>query len=269
LPARLIKLRYAGTCAVCLTRLDPGTTASWDESSKTTTCLACLDDPIRPAHAGIAGASAAEQARRLRAKQQRHKVADIKAHPVLARLARAIDPPPDAGRSWAKGASGEQTLGRYLEALSEQGVMMLHDRRLPGSNANIDHIAVTPNGVWVIDAKRYSGLVEMVNKGSWLRADQRLYVGGRDRSKLLSGVHRQVVHVELALSPSFGPSLPLRGALCFVDGERRLFSQPFDIERVLVTWEKKLCDRLVQPGPLTAGSRALMHRRLAETLRPA
>ena len=88
------------------------------------------------------------------------------AHPVLARLAHAVDPEPDAGRSWATGAVGEQTLGRALDALSTAGVLVLHDRRLPGSKANIDHIAVTANGVWVIDAKRYRGLVDDPDKGA-------------------------------------------------------------------------------------------------------
>ena len=34
---------------------------------------------------------------------------------------------------------------------------MLHDRRIPGTRANIDHIAVASSAVWVIDAKRYNG----------------------------------------------------------------------------------------------------------------
>jgi hypothetical protein len=269
LPARRIKLRYAGICAVCLTRLDAGTTARWDAFTKTATCVACADDPTRMAHAGRAGGSAADQARRLRAKQQHRKAESIEAHPIVARLAHVIDPAPDAGRSWAKGAIGEQTLGRALDVLSTAGVLVLHDRRLPGSKANIDHMAVTRNGVWVIDAKRYRGRVQMVDKGGWLRADHRLYVAGRDRSILLAGVHKQVVHVELALFPAFGPSLSVHGALCFVDGERGLFSKPFDLDGVFVTWEKELGDRLVQPGPVTADMRVLIHRRLAEAFPPA
>jgi hypothetical protein len=268
LPARRIKLRYAATCAVCLTHLDSGATASWDAFTKMTTCLACADDPARAAQSGSAGHSAAEQARRLRAKQQQRKADSIDAHPILARLVNAIDPPPDAGRSWATGAVGEQTLGRCLDALTTSGVQVLHDRRLPGSKANIDHIAVTANGVWIIDAKRYRGRVEQVNKGGWLREDHRLYVAGRDRSILLAGVHKQVVHVELALFPTFGPSLPVRGALCFVDGKRTLFSKPFVLDRVLVTWEQKLPDRLLEPGPITTEMRGMIHRRLAESLPP-
>jgi len=34
-------------------------------------------------------------------------------------------------------------------------VVVLHDRAIPGSRANIDHIGIGPTGVWVIDTKRY------------------------------------------------------------------------------------------------------------------
>lgn len=33
----------------------------------------------------------------------------------------------------------------------------VHDRRIPGSRANIDHIAVAATGVWVIDTKNATG----------------------------------------------------------------------------------------------------------------
>jgi hypothetical protein len=97
----------------------------------------------------------------------------------------------------------------------------------------------------------------------------RVVVAGRDRSNLLAGVHKQVMHVELALFPVFARTLPVRGVLCFVDGEWGLFSKPFEVDRVLVTWSKKLRERLVEPGPLTPDVRAMIHRRLAEALPPA
>ncbi|WP_249934607.1 nuclease-related domain-containing protein [Microbacterium ulmi] len=31
----------------------------------------------------------------------------------------------------------------------------MHDRRIRGTRANIDHIVIGPPGVWVIDAKRW------------------------------------------------------------------------------------------------------------------
>jgi len=52
-------------------------------------------------------------------------------------------------------------IGKRLDdwAAAGQGCA-LHDRRVPGTKANIDHVAVGAGAVWVIDAKRYQGLVE-------------------------------------------------------------------------------------------------------------
>jgi hypothetical protein len=71
------------------------------------------------------------------------------------------------------------------------GVRVLHDRRVPGSKANIDHLSVGPAGVFVIDAKQYSGALEKRDLRGWFRVDERLYVAGRDRTKLVEGVAGQ------------------------------------------------------------------------------
>ena len=44
-------------------------------------------------------------------------------------------------------------------------VWTLHDRRVPGTRGNIDHIVVGPAGVFVIDAKNYQGKIEVRNRG--------------------------------------------------------------------------------------------------------
>jgi len=64
---------------------------------------------------------------------------------------------PQSTRAWQTGARGEVVLGGRLDSLRERGIHVLHDRRIPGTTANIDHIVVGPRGVFVIDAKKYSG----------------------------------------------------------------------------------------------------------------
>ena len=59
---------------------------------------------------------------------------------------------------------------------------------MPGSRANIDHLAVAPSGVHVIDAKRYKGKIE-VRKPFF--GDAKLFIGGRDKTKLVDGLERQ------------------------------------------------------------------------------
>jgi hypothetical protein len=177
-------------------------------------------------------------------------------------------PEADSGRSWEVGAAGEERLGAAFDDLANQGVLMLHDRRIPKTTANIDHLAVTPTGVWVIDAKRYTGRLATVDKGGWFRSDVRLTVAGRDRTKLLAGVHKQVALVAQALAPASGDGVPIRGALCFIDTELGWFQKPFELDRVLVTWGKPLRQRLIAPGSIDETQRHEIHRALAAAFPP-
>ena len=63
-------------------------------------------------------------------------------------------------RAWRVGAVGEEKTAAALERLGDSWVV-LHDRRIPGSRANIDHIAIGPPGVFVIESKDYSGQVSL------------------------------------------------------------------------------------------------------------
>lgn len=67
-----------------------------------------------------------------------------------------------AGEMWARGAAGEQTIGALLELLRPYGFEVLHDVRWPGRRrANIDHVAIGPPGILVVDAKNWSGSVSV------------------------------------------------------------------------------------------------------------
>jgi len=197
-------------------------------------------------------------------RQRAARERELAAHPVLARLRYALDPPRDAGRSWATGQLGEQKLGAALDAMAGD-VLVLHDRRLPRSRANIDHLVVAPAGVWVIDAKRHAGRVA---RGGWATTDLRLTVAGRDQTRLVAGVHRQVRHVEQALS-GVHPGVAVFGALCFIDSDWALFAKPFSVDGILVTWGKALRQRLAAPGPLDEHARLAVQRTLARALPPA
>jgi hypothetical protein len=54
-------------------------------------------------------------------------------------------------RSWRDGARGERATARRLQRLERHGYMVLHDLQVPGSHANLDHLAIGPAGVFVID----------------------------------------------------------------------------------------------------------------------
>jgi hypothetical protein len=56
---------------------------------------------------------------------------------------------------WLRGAAGEEATAALLDRLSSRRWVVLHDRRLPGTSANVDHVVIGRRGVWVIDSKAY------------------------------------------------------------------------------------------------------------------
>jgi hypothetical protein len=88
----------------------------------------------------------------------------------------------DAER-WEKGEEGERVVGAALDALQAQGWIVMHDVRWPGRRrANIDHVAIGPPGILVVDAKNWSGTVA-IRHG-------RLKQNGYGRDKEVDGVSR-------------------------------------------------------------------------------
>jgi hypothetical protein len=87
--------------------------------------------------------------------------------PVVAALAAMatawglrFKPSPDAV-AWRQGAAGERRTARLLAPLERHGWAILHDLAVPGSTANIDHLALGPGGVFVIDSKQYRGRLQL------------------------------------------------------------------------------------------------------------
>lgn len=137
---------------------------------------------------------------RLRA--ERDRAADLDAG-IEAELARAVRDQ----RAWAMGAEGERLVAETLATLGRYGWMALHDLHWPGRPlANLDHVAIGPGGVVVIDAKHWSGTVTAENG--------RLTQNGYDRSAQVSGVADAVA----ALASLFRPEhrSAVSGAVCLV-----------------------------------------------------
>jgi hypothetical protein len=271
---KTLTLRRPDTCSMCDAALDAGTRATWDSVAKKVTCLACATaanvtrDATVEVDVGVAGASARAKGQKLQEAQLARREALKTEHPVLGRIGIALAGPATEGQTWLKGAVGEEQFGTALESMRGEGVLPLHDRRVPRSSANIDHIAVTPNGVWVIDPKRYDGKVQVVDKGGWFRTDIRLYVNGRDRTKLVAGVHKQRGYVRAALAGTEFEDAPVCGALCFVDSEWPLFAKPKFVDGVVVAWGKALRSMLTEVGDLDADQCARLHQVLGAALPP-
>jgi hypothetical protein len=155
-------------------------------------------------------------------------------------------------RRWATGARGEELVAESL-ARRCPDVPVLHDRKMPRSRANIDHIAVAASGVYVIDAKRYCGKIEVRKR---LFGEPMLKIGGRDQTKLVQGLAKQVAAVEAVLA-DFAPDVPAHGCLCFVTPEGLFADSGLPLVRTLTINgyplfnPRRLAKQLNASGPLT------------------
>jgi hypothetical protein len=196
---------------------------------------------------GTAGSSARREYERRKARREDRIHTD---HPKLDGLILALFDEPQSTRAWQQGAIGEEPRGARLDQLDSACVATLHDRRIPGTRANIDHIVVAPSGVWVVDAKRYKGRPALRVEGVILRPRvERLLVGRRDCTKLVDGVLKQVDLVRDALSRA-GVTAPVTGALAFVHADWPLIGGSFTTRGAHVLWPKRLQKLLLAPGHL-------------------
>jgi hypothetical protein len=83
---------------------------------------------------------------------------------IVAGWALRLRPSPDA-LAWRRGAVGERRTARLLDPLERHGWAILHDLAVPSSQANLDHLAIGPGGVFVIDSKQYSGRLQLDSSG--------------------------------------------------------------------------------------------------------
>lgn len=273
---KVMVLRRDGSCAVCSTPQPVGTRAEWDSATRAVTCLACVEDRIQanagleppdvgsateaapspsdppeppPLDIGDPGRSARDQFDRRHAKRE----AEIEGKwgtGRIGRVAKFLSDDPQTTTAWAKGARGEMLVAQILaDELGDQAVL-LHDRKVPGTRGNIDHLAIASSGVWVIDAKHMNGTVERRDVGRWFTTDVRLYVGGRDQTKKVTGLGWQVEAVATALGSD---EVPIYPALAFVRAEWPIFlRKPLHLDGVCISWPTKLAELIAVEGPLTS-----------------
>lgn len=244
-PHALRPLRYAGRCGRCGASVAPGDRGYYDAITRGVHCAAC--GPAPPAvHTNAPGASAQREYERRRAARRAHTQAVV---PVVGGLVAALSQP-QSETAWAHGAEGERRGAAALHKRTHHaGVILLHDRRRPGSSANIDHIAVGPGGVTVIDSKRLSGPIRVRNRGL-LRPRTELRVAGRDRTSLIDGVTRQLEAVRAALTTRDLPHVDVRGALQFVDADLPLLGLP-TIDDIALGAPRKIAKLARRPGSNT------------------
>lgn len=207
-----------------------------------------------------AGASARREHERRKATRE---AAVRKRHPRVGGVILALQQAPQHESRWARGADGEEIVEQAL-AKRCPDIRVLHDRRIPGSRANIDHIAVAPTGVWVIDTKRYNGKLQVAKP---LFGNATLNVAGRDQTKLVDGLAKQVELVADAIA-DVDLEVPVRGCFCFVDTELPLLGTR-SIRGFSIFGRKRLAQQLNTAGTLIDEDAEMLAAVLAERFHPA
>ena len=269
-----MKLRYAGMCRLCGTTLDAGADAVYERGVKTVRCVQCPAEIGAPEvvplvgvstgaaasesttpDPGTAGASARREFERRRDARQK-KIREN--HPKLGGLILALSDDPQSTTAWEGGAIGEELLAERLHDLPDT-FRVLHDRRIPRTRANIDHIAIGPSGVWVIDAKRYKGKRPALHvEGGFLRPRvESLRIGGRDGTKLVEGVQSQVERVTAVVGDI---GVKATGVLCFLEADWPLIGGSFAVNGIHVLWPRLLIKQMNESAAETLDIDALYAR---------
>jgi hypothetical protein len=151
------------------------------------------------------------------------------------------------------GRGAERRVGAFLERELDDAAIVLHDLRVPGSRASIDHVVVAPSGVWVVDSRWHCELhPESVATGP----------DDLDGATSVDEVGR---HVEVVANAVGGRAtdVPIRAALCFPSENWNGDARPFWVDGVLVTFPPDLVERVRAAGPLDEETIGWIAARLA------
>jgi len=206
---------------------------------------------------GQAGRSAHRKAEQLK---NRRETRVRRRHPHLGGALLAFQDTPQDEKNWERGAVGER---RVAEILAKRcpSATLLNDRRIPPGRSNIDHIAISATGVWIIDTKRYKGEIRVEKQ--WF-GDSKLMVGRRDQTKLVAGVHKQVRSAQEALA-SLDLDIPLHGCLCFIDGDWPFLFPPSSFDGIFLKTPKRLSKSINADGIITPKMKRIISSALARS----
>jgi hypothetical protein len=173
---------------------------------------------------------------------------------------------PTTARSWVARSEPERRSNPRLE-FDTDGVVVLNDRRVPGSKLSIDLIAVSPAGVFVIDAKNYKGLVHTKRLGPvWDLGPHQLHIGRRNCTASVEKVAKKVEAVrEVLRTTPWGREVPIRAVLCLTRAEWG-YAAAVEVSDVLVGWPKLIAGKMKEPVVMDSSTVREVSEMIAERL---
>jgi len=261
---KVMSLRRDGEC-ICGVFVPKGTTAGWHRVERIVLCMSCLEPhesavPVAPIDIGVPGGSLQRQYEaRMRGYEERER----SLHPILGGLRLLLRRPPQQILNLATGAEGERAVAAYLERKVGDSVLFLYNRRLAPGNVlgDLDILAVSPSGIFLIDPKKYVGRIRVAREGDAFVVD------GRRRTGLVHSMRRHVELVAAAVRSGPLPEAPIQAAYCFVNADVPL--RRTEVDGVPVMTPRSAAKMLRRSGPLDEAKREVLHADLAQRFPPA
>jgi hypothetical protein len=149
-------------------------------------------------------------------------------------------------------------------------VIVIPDRRIPGrGRANIDHLAIGPGGITVIDTKSTLGRVQLATTGI-IHHHEILLVNGRDRTRHLDALERQITTVIERLAHHGIDAVDVRGALCYPNMRRGLLHSNRARDGLIIVDDPRHIAKLTnRRGDMTPSEIKPLADRIATILPPA
>jgi len=161
------------------------------------------------------------------------------ANPVKTVVTRFLGIP-TAEQAWGTGAEGEEHVGRLLNKLRKAGWLVMHDLEISHTGRNVDHLAIGPTGVFVIETKKLSGEVRVNGPSIKVNGYSQDYVENlKEQARLVHELLNQRLEWD---------NLWVQGLLVFVEPELKVKAQPGVVwvvtdEELLPTlrnWDRRL-----------------------------
>lgn len=249
---KIMSLRRDGEC-LCGAFVPRGTTAGWHRALRVVLCGSCLklDAPADAVDVGMPGASLdREYARRVAAREARVRAR----HPRIGGLLLRLSGPKRTTEAFAIGAAGEREVAERLQREVGESVLFLFNRKRGTGRVggDIDIIAISASGVWIIDPKKYAG-----KKIRASRARDMFIIDGRRRPQLAESMRRQIDAVTAGVRGGPIATAPVRAAYCFVGADLPWGS--LVVDGVPALGMRGLVKALREQGPLDGDVRSRLH----------
>lgn len=175
---------------------------------------------------------------------------------------------------WRKGATGEYIMYERLTRELRNGERIFPSLSLPGRPSDIDSLVVASSGVWVLDAKRWSGRIKYGSKSLFhFDTRSRLYVDGVDHTSDIAKIDEAVIPIAEIIGD---PSVPIHRAWALVYADWAmphvfrflLGMKPIRHEGVWLGPPGTLCRLIKEPGPLSQEQIDALADRFQNSLNP-